>query len=284
MSQDGLEPTDTVQQVVVAGPLTITLLPESETNDGRTRPHRHSDGHGTQPATRSRGSASPSLLSGTVYCAYNYSCGDGQYKLSNASGEASFTYTSSTSGQDTIYAYADDNGSGNPYDGDVPSTRRRRTGQCRMTPPRSSSTSHQLPRIDHRHRALRDCDGDDGHRQRMRQPAGRLHGERRQQRQLRLPTRTRTGQKHVLLHARPSPAPTRLRCSPTTTETASRTRSTDVEPTDSVQQVVVAGTVDDHAASGDRDQRRSAPNHTVTATVTDAIGDPVEGIGVTFTV
>ena len=53
--------------------------------------------------------------SGTVNCGFNSNyCGDDGYKLTDASGQATFTYSSNVSGSDTIYAYVDSDGSGAP--------------------------------------------------------------------------------------------------------------------------------------------------------------------------
>ena len=108
-NQDPGEPFDSVQQVVVQGPVSISLLPESETNSVGS-PH-------TVTATVTDGNNNPVegmavffQAYGAVYCGYNlYYCGDAGYKLTNASGEATYTYSSNTSGQDTINAWADAN-------------------------------------------------------------------------------------------------------------------------------------------------------------------------------
>ena len=112
--QDPGEPSDTVQQVRVQGPISISLTPEDDTNDvGASH---------TVTATVTDGNGNPVSdigvffeAYGTVYCPHNYGCGDGSQKQTNGSGIATFTYSSNVPGDDAIYAYVDHDGSGYPY-------------------------------------------------------------------------------------------------------------------------------------------------------------------------
>ena len=189
-----------------------------------TRPHRHRD---RQRRNRRPGRGDRRLLlrcSGPSTARTNYSCGDGQYKLSNASGEATFTYTSSTSGQDTIYAYADGNGTAYPYDADVSDSATKNwtpppPDSLTLSPtdaPSTTVTGVELCET----ATVRDSGGNlvaagfavkfTGHWRK------RPHRDRDDERE-------RSGA--ALLHGLAAPAATRSARSPTTTTTESRTRA-----------------------------------------------------------
>ena len=273
-AQNGLEPTDTVDQVVVAGPLTITLLPETETNEVGT--------NHTVTATVRDANGDPVegigvtfTISGVNFCEYFYGCGDGQYKLSNASGEASFTSRAPRPARTRSRLRR--------RECQRLSLRRRRVrlGDEDLGSRRRRHRDHAqpIPRQGHdRHRALRYRHGDDGLRRRMGQPPGRLHGERHQQRQSdHQHEQQRPGP--VLLHPRQ-----RRHRHPDGVRRQRWKRGAERARADRHSRSGGGrGTIDDHAAAGD-ETNEVGTNHTVTATVRDANGGPVEGIGVTFTI
>ena len=275
--QDAGEPTDSVQQVVVQGPLSISVTPANETNDVNT--------DHTVTATVTDGNGDPVEgmgvffeTYGTVYCAYQYGCGDGQYKLTNASGEATYTYSSSSAGNDTIYAYADGDGIGIPVLQLRPmAATLRRPGELRTPATEIVLSADSLLKIT------------TGTQRCVSSTATTASGGAYGNRPVGL---TVSGANSASSNGNTdSNGQTTLCYTPTNAGTDTLTVFADndgngtherpVEPTDNVQQVVVQGPVAIIALARERDQQVGT-NHTVTATVTDGNGDPVEGMGVFF--